>query len=193
MGCWDIYCFLCGNTCHSVLDIEDEFLQSVELYENKERKHKIPPRFKSYFKPIYDKYKKNPELFISKLNNLEENIKWLNKCIFLAANNKIIHECKEVSCNISFIDKKGNTYTHGTDYENSYSNMYGVFIHTDCWKYIKNEYNIELTYSHLPIINKNLDKKVFKFINYGIIEKFKNFFILLGLYQILMKNYVILH
>jgi hypothetical protein len=71
--------------------------------------------------------------------------------------------------------------------------MYGVFIHTDCWKYIKNEYNIELTYSHLLIINKNLDKKVFKFINYGIIEKFKNFFILLLLYQILMKNYVILH
>jgi lipid II:glycine glycyltransferase (peptidoglycan interpeptide bridge formation enzyme) len=70
-----IYIVFCGNTCHSVLDIEDEFLQSVELYENKERKHKIPPRFKSYFKPIYDKYKKNPELFISKLNNLEENIK----------------------------------------------------------------------------------------------------------------------
>lgn len=53
--------------------------------------------------------------------------------------------------------------------------MYGVFIHTDCWKFVKNEYNIELNYSNLPIIEKDiLSHKIFNFINYGAIEKYWN-------------------
>lgn len=51
--------------------------------------------------------------------------------------------------------------------------MYGVFIHTDCWKFVKNEYDIKLSYSYLPIIEKDiLSPKIFKFINYGKIEKY---------------------
>ena len=135
MGCWDIFCFLCGNTCHSTLNGIDEYLiENIEYYESNNKKFKM-------FKPIYE-------------------------------NNKIVHGCKEVTCNNTFKDKNGNSYSHSTGYE--YDDiMYGVFIHTDCWKFIKNEYNIKLTYSHLPIIENNiLSPKIFPFINYGIIEKY---------------------
>jgi hypothetical protein len=166
MGCWDVFCFLCGNTCHSTLDgIEEYLLENVEYYESNNKKYKL-------FKPIYESYKKNPKLFISKLKKIEKNTNWLNKSTFLTANNKIVHGCKEVACNVTFEDKNGNSYSHGTGYE--YDDiMYGVFIHTDCWKFVKNEYNIKLTYSHLPIIENNiLSHKIFPFIDYGVIEKY---------------------
>lgn len=170
MGCWDVFCFLCGNTCHSAGKyIEKEFLENIEYYESKKKKG---PWFKTYFKSIYEKYNKNPNLFLSKLSNINKNTEWLNKCTFLCANNKIIHECTEVSCNIEFQDKKGNYYTHIVN-DNDPSGMYGVFLHTDCWQHVKKVYNIELCYSLLPIIEKNpIYSKIFKFIEYGLIEKY---------------------
>lgn len=104
MGCWDIFCFLCGNTCHSVSNnIKKKFLEDVKYYESKNKKGKW---FKSYFKQIYEKYNTEPKLFINELNNIKKNTKWLNKCTFLTANNKIVHGCSEVDCNIFFQDKK---------------------------------------------------------------------------------------
>ena len=39
MGCCDVFCFLCGNTCHSAFsNIKESFLENVELYVKK----KIP-------------------------------------------------------------------------------------------------------------------------------------------------------
>ena len=92
----------------------------------------------------------------------------------LCANNKVIHGCKEVSCNNNFEDKNKNIYIHGEGYNYKEPNrMYGVFVHTDCWKFIKNEYQIELNYSMLPIVDKNiLSPKIFGFVNYGAIEKY---------------------
>jgi hypothetical protein len=43
----------------------------------------------------------------------------------------------------------------------------GVFVHTDCWKYVKNTVGINLKYSDLPI----LSNKFFN-ISYGKIEKY---------------------
>lgn len=164
MGCWDIFCFLCGNTCHGPFDdIKESFLESVKYYKSKNIKGN----------PIYEKYNKNPKLFLDKLNNIKKNTKWLNKCTFLIANNKIVHGCKEVSCNVTFVDKNRNTYEHGVGYDTCYSSkMYGVFVHTDCWKFVKNEYNMELNYSYLPIIKNMSYTKIFDFINYGFIEKY---------------------
>lgn len=171
MGCWDVFCFLCGNTCHSVLTNSiDVFLENVEFYE--ETSSKKNKWFMTYFKPIYEKYNKNKKLFIKNLNDLKKNTKWLNKCSFLTADNRVIHGCKEINCNINFIDKNNNEYTHGTDFE-FHNSMYGVFVHTDCWKCIKNEYGIKLSYSHLPIINKNTESnKIIETLNYGPIEKY---------------------
>lgn len=167
MGCWDIFCFLCGNTCHSAKDINKTFSEDLEFYEE----GKVNKFFKTNFKPIYETYIKNSKLFDKKLKLLEKNTKWLNNCTFLCANNKIIHGCKEVGCNIVFEDKKGNTYTNSTFYD--FDGMYGVFVHTDCWKFIKKEYGVNLSYSHLPINVHDVTKnKIFDFINYFSIEKY---------------------
>lgn len=170
MGCWDIFCILCGNPCHSAVDdIKARFLESIEYYESNKPKRKL---FKISFKPIYEKYNQNPNLFLGELNNLKNNTKWLNKCTFLTANNNIVHNCKEVSCNINFQDKNNNLYEHGNTYQGD-DQMYGIFVHTDCWKFVKKEYNIKLSYGHLPILKTNKTSyKIFNFIDYGIIEKY---------------------
>ena len=85
MGCWDIFCFLCGNTCRNPKYTNEVFLQDIEYYES----GKGDKNFKTYFKPIYETYKKNPKLFEKKIKLLEKNTKWLNNCTFLCANNKV--------------------------------------------------------------------------------------------------------
>ena len=148
MGCWDIFCFLCGNNCHGIRNEPEEFLEYIS--ENKQVQ-------KDY---------------IIKFNKMIKNTKWLTKCTFLCANNMVIHGCKETGCNIQFYDKKTKKYYYHNGYyvENG---LYGLFVHTDCWKFIKKEYNIKLNFSYLPILNfKNYNNKLFKFINYGTIEKY---------------------
>jgi hypothetical protein len=173
MGCWDIFCFLCGNTCHeSYKNIKDDFLNSIEFYEKTiiNSKNKKYNYFRNYFTPIYKKYILDPKLFLYKISIINKKTKWLNKCTFLSADNQIIHNCKQSGCNIEFNNNKKNEYFHETEYD---SNMYGVFVHYDCWLFIKNTYHIQLQYSYLPIINNSItDKKLFKFIDYGIIEKY---------------------
>jgi len=72
MGCWDIFCFLCGNTCHNTgaFYIEDYFYQNIKSYESKNKRNLS--KFKSKFKPLYDKYNENPELFINKFNTIKK-------------------------------------------------------------------------------------------------------------------------
>ncbi len=172
MGCWDIFCFLCGNTCHPISkDIELELKDLIEFYEKvfKNKKYKW---FIEHFGPVYSSYKADPVKFISKLKKLKAQTKWLDKCTFLCADNKIIHGCKEVNCNIGFIDKTGNYYNHETVNSDHMIN-YGVFVHSDCWKYVLKTFKVKLNYSYLPILNvERVDSKLFKFIKYGSIEKY---------------------
>lgn len=156
MGCWDVFCFLCGNPCHRMFSNYTLFLNDVEYYSQS----------------IYDAYIKNPKLFEKKYKLLVKKTKWLDNCTFLCADNKVIHGCKEDSCNVDFIDKKRNIYIHSTSFDN-HNQKYGVFIHTDCWTFIKRKYRLGLTYSHLPInIHDVTHYKIFDFVNYGIIERY---------------------
>jgi hypothetical protein len=149
MGCADLFCLLCGNTYRSFLDAND----FLEFY------------IKQY------KININPKLFSDKIKKLKRDTNWLYKCTFLCANNKVVHGCSEIGCNNQFVDANKNLYIHSTVYDSD--NMYGVFVHTDCWKFVKNEFKIELNYSYLPIIkNKLYYNKIFSFIDYGIIEKY---------------------
>jgi hypothetical protein len=172
MGCWDIFCFLCGNTCHGPLnDFIESFLENMEYYEsimNTQNKKKI---FIENYSDIYKNYIKNPKKFLDKLKTLKNNTKWLNKCTFLSADGSINHNCKEVACNISFQDNKGNNFVNQT-FLDEFNINYGLFIHTDCWKFIKKEYNINLSYKYLPINKIGITDKIFNFINYGKIEKY---------------------
>ena len=144
MGCWDIYCFICGNPCYS------------------------------------NKYK------------------WMNNATLLLENNKIIHGAKETSCNTDFKYKK-ETYDASLNLDafSYFSKFYTnrcVFLHTDCWKFIKNEYKIELKYSNLPFsqidydigdtigdVNyKPISKYHEQFFDYEMLEKDKNLFMILS-------------
>lgn len=127
---------------------------------------------KKLAKNYSDYYDKNPEM-IKNLKKMIITTKWMNKCTFLTTTNKIVHNCEENNCNISFNDKNGNPYIHSIFSE--FGEQNGVFVHTECWKFIKNKYGIELKYSDLTINlnpkNKN-SYKVIDFIDYGKIEKY---------------------
>ena len=125
MGCWDIFCFICGNPCHSAFD---------------------------------DVSKK-----------MVKDTQWMNKCSILLEDNKVIHGVKEMNCNTSFC-KKNKCYEHMSPASLKTKEPNGFFIHTDCWKYIKDKYNIKLKFGDLPPY-KLTYTTIFD-INYGDIENY---------------------
>lgn len=166
MGCWDIFCCLCGNPCHGLLPQSEEiFLDDMSYYEKiKNSNDKKNKWQKTKLKSIYDYYIKNPD-FIKTIKLYYKITNWMNSCTFLTIDNRIVHHCKEVSCNIEFTDNKNNIYIHSGKEE--LQPNYGIFIHTDCWKYVKNEYKISLNYSHLPIEEQEItSNQLFNFIKY---------------------------
>lgn len=116
-----------------------------------------------------NKIKENPDV-IDKITKLEKNTRWMNKCTMLLNNNKIVHGVKEDSCNINFC-KNGECYQHGDFGYDKFYSPGGIFIHTDCWKYIKINYNIELKFSNLPKITDPFKNPLFDF-TYGEIKNY---------------------
>jgi hypothetical protein len=174
MGCWDIFCFLCGNTCHGPLNgIEENLIENIEYFESiKDSKNKKKKWFIDDYSEVYKNYKKNPKIFLDKLKKINKNTQWLDKCTFLAADGSINHHCEEGACNISFGDYQGNSFIHQTFFKD-FNEHYGLFVHTDCWKYIQKEHKIKLSYKHLPINKVEItENKVFDFVDYGKIEKY---------------------
>jgi hypothetical protein len=102
----------------------------------------------------------------------------MNKCSILLINDQVVHGVKEKSCNVEFYKKN----FHATHIQQAFYNNEdcflenngncGLFIHTDCWKFIKKNYNIELKISDLPKIIKIKDVNKNFNINYGAIEKY---------------------
>lgn len=142
MGVWDIFCFICGNTCHTMFSGYEE---------------------------------NNSENIVKKLNELNKKIKWLSNCSFLKEDDTIIHNVIYGCTNIGF-SKGNNYYEHitfgfGKYILRSKDISYGYFLHTDCWKYIKKNYNINLKFSNLPPYITNKYDKTFD-INYGEIENY---------------------
>jgi len=142
MGCWDIFCSICGNSCRQLNNYnEEEFLKVMSSKEYKE---------------------------------LIKKSKWLKNATLLLQNNKVIHGCREVGCNIEFEGKDGTMYTavdvdNMVPYIGNNSNI-GIFIHTNCWKYVKIKYKVELKYSDIPltIINKRFKVPI----KYGDITRY---------------------
>jgi len=142
MGVWDIFCFICGNTCHTMFSgYEQDFSENI----------------------------------VKKLNELNKKINWFSKCTFLKEDDTIIHNVIYGGTNIGF-SKGNNEYEHisygfGKYILRSNDISYGYFSHTDCWKYIKKNYNINLKFSNLPPYITNKYDKTFD-INYGEIENY---------------------
>lgn len=165
MGCFDIWCLLCGNPCHGMLkDADKVFMENIQEY--KEYKGNT-----DYMDPGYEFYRKFKENSVKKIKEMIKKTKWMDKCTFLTSTNDVIHGCVEVSCNNEFLKNSKSYYhtTEGIGY-NGYMPS-GVFVHDVCWKFIKNTYNIELKYSDLPIVEPSFDKAI-THIGYGSIETY---------------------
>lgn len=147
MGCWDVFCVLCGNT-YTDYELPDD----IEL--------------------------KDKNLEIRK--KLIKESKWLESCIFLSLDNRIAYNCKELSCSADFgnNEKAFRQISNLIDVDDSvlFSDIdnCGVFVHSDCWKYVYQTRNIKLKYGDLPINRFNLPKNHYKAIDidYGKIEKY---------------------
>jgi hypothetical protein len=170
MGCYDIFCFICGNTCHSY---DKSNIQYIEELYNQEKNKKVRNK---YYEHIFKKIDADNK-YIKNMYNFAKETFWLNNCTFLTNTNKVIHNCREVNCNIVFKDKKQNEYYQDihheiyTEIENKPKN--GIFLHTDCWKFVKKNYKIELKYSDVPIIvAPRKYNKINEKIKYGNIEKY---------------------
>jgi hypothetical protein len=144
MGCWDVFCLLCGNSCHAV-DADD----SVKFFENE----------LEYNEKMEKAYNTNKNI-VDKLEQFIKNIQWVEECTFLTLDNRVIHGCEEISCGNDFRDKKGNNYRHAPwEYKHGKIDITvdsGIFVHTDCWKYIKQKHKIDLTFSYLPFVDNKI-------------------------------------
>ena len=159
--CIDYYCFLCGMTYwHNIENLDyDEFIEMNGVNEKD-----IPK----------DRYKK-----------IQES-KFIDTISILTIDDEIIHNAYNTDCNLMFLSKDTKdiysvepSYIESNPYE-ACNEIYGKFVHTDCWKYIKKEHGIEIKYSHLPMKKEyeiSSDMNIYqKFpplnISYGKIEEY---------------------
>ena len=173
MGCWDVFCFVCGNTCRTPTYILEELNYNIKQHDELIKKNKLTnyeKKLLKYYKQSVELVKNDPKIF-EKLKKLIKNSQWLEKCTMLTVNNKTIHNVKETSCNINFVDSKNNSYDQMSIATDNHENT-GLFLHTDCWKFIKNKYGFDLKFRDLPYISIDDYYKVFSNIDYGKIETY---------------------
>ena len=157
MGCWDVFCFICGNPCHSMI-VDYQYLNE-----------EIKSSYSKYSKDLIKKLQTRKNI-VEELKELSKEVKWMDKCSMLLENDKVIHGVKEINGNVTFC-KNSKCYEHISLSLDNYDKIpNGFFIHTDCWKYIKKNYNISLKFSNLPPYSLTYSK-IFK-IDYGDIEKY---------------------
>jgi hypothetical protein len=131
MVCYDIFCFVCGNPNRNVWNYEyEEQLEALNLSKGKETK------------------------IIENLKQLIKSSIWMSNCTLLLENNITIHELKEYACNTQFRDKNGPSYDVLQSGHDKKKTPNGIFLHTDCWNFVKQKYKISLKCSDLyPYIN----------------------------------------
>ena len=153
MGCFDVYCIICSNATNSAIILQDYFDQTN-----------------------IDRIDEGKEIFnITEITNFVSRTLHLTNCTFLTENNEIVHNCYENNGCGGFKDNDNNKYGLLLHKEHNNENIkYGLFVHTDCWKYIKEKYNIELRFSYIKSnIIDDLENNLFVKIDYGgIIDKY---------------------
>jgi hypothetical protein len=161
----DHYCFLCGNTSYPFL-IDELLSDAINV---------------SFDKNISDRIKW-----------IDYNNEWMRYCTILTFNNEIFHNCKPSTDSSGFIPEKKiknnisietnkpvikSALTRSIELYNDPFNLLkhspynGIFLHTDCWQYIKKKFKIELKYGDLPIWKPKYGFVPFN-INYGDISKY---------------------
>jgi len=82
---------------------------------------------------------------------------WMNYCTIMTTDGNVYHNLREISCNVTFRYNIFDltTIPLGHDTFTSPIATKGIFIHTDCWNYVKNITGYKL--SHKYIYDKNID------------------------------------
>lgn len=157
--CIDYYCFICGMTYwHNIENMDyDEFIETKNLSQKDISR---------------ERYK------------MIQNSKFIDKISILTIDDDLVHMAYNTDCNVLFLSKNTKdiysvqpSYIESNSYE-ACNEIYGKLVHTDCWKYIKNEQNIEIKYSHLPMkkkyeVDSNINQKFPPLnINYGKIAEY---------------------
>ncbi|MBA42427.1 MAG: hypothetical protein CMF62_00270 [Magnetococcales bacterium] len=123
----------------------------------------LPPRANKYLDDDVEIPKK-----------IYNKIKWLNNCLLLLPNGDKI-KGDEISCNIEFETKLGLIEFTPNIKNTSLYPKKGLFIHEDCYKFIKKEFNLELKFNHFPY--HLIEFETFKGLNYGLIKKYHQQFL----------------
>ena len=123
MGCWDAPCIICGAPPN----------RQGEMYSSEENIVVEMP------KEYYDL------------------TKWLLNCTLLLPDGQIVHNYIETACNTEFESKDGKGKSiigqpeiNEIDLSTGELTPFGMWLHDDCWKYIKNYLGINLSYNYLP-------------------------------------------
>ncbi len=92
MGCFDLYCLLCGNSYHS---ISTDLIENLrEIYDHVKSNKKTAPCLKSFYKKVYNTLEKDSK-FLDKIKTYYKKTQWLNNCIFLTVMDDVIHIVKK--------------------------------------------------------------------------------------------------
>lgn len=100
-------------------------------------------------------------------------IKWMNTCTILTADGDSIHGLNETDCNVAFSSPKTKMHYETVKYSvpDKY-NRYGIFLHTDCCKYVEKQIGSKLTMGHFPDHMIDSYMNYVKGISYGGIENY---------------------
>jgi len=148
MGCFDIFCPFCGLPVNTSLYYLDD-PKALTAYVNQMVSDLNVKATDEHINRAYD--------IIVKIRK-KYDFSWLNKCTILLPNKSVIHNTREISCNVNF----GHALS---DYENineypiiKYNNSgkikfiynYCAYMHTACYQYVKKITKININISHIP-------------------------------------------
>ncbi len=165
MGCWDVFCPMCGLSLQGLYYMEDLIMNYSEKYPEK-----YNTKTKKY--EIQDLIMEKDNLFIK--HKLLNKIQWLSKCTILLPNQKAKHGFEETGCNVDFYNQKTKESYTITEFD--FDGSIGVVLHTDCWKYFKKITKQELKFDDFDL--KRIHKEgvwfqyKFKYLNYKEVEKY---------------------
>jgi hypothetical protein len=127
MGCWDASCIICGAPPHNT--------DTVYLYD---------PKTKEESETTYP---------------YAEETEWLNACTLLLPDGQTLHDYHESACNIGFksnkkLSKKKSILINGLLQKTNIMQYpiadSGMWLHTDCWKYIQKYTGKGINYNNIP-------------------------------------------
>jgi len=134
MGCFDVYCSICGGSSSSDSCIETCPKELIE--------------------------------------NIRSLIKWQDNVILLLADDYVSGVMNEINCNSTFQLVKNSKEQINLDFRNNKYFRKGIFVHKDCYDFVKSKLGIELKYSDFPDTIKK-SREMFTFdVDYGKISNY---------------------